>query len=374
MFEHADVLSDLAMSLPLEKKLAVVQGLLNKHFSSIDRIAVALYDPKTDALKTFVSSDDTPLVRYEVQLVGVPSLGKIMATRRPRVLDDLTVFAESGREHSQRILAQGFRSSYTLPMFAGGDFIGFIFFDSRRKAAFSAPVLYQFDVVGHLISMMIINEIGQIRTLLAAVRSAQSMAHRRDPETGSHLDRVSGYAQLIARHVAARYRLDDDAIEHIFLFAPLHDVGKIGIPDRILLKPADLDADEWAVMRTHAAKGLEIIDDMIAEFGLTGLEHLNVLRNIAHFHHETLDGKGYPVGLKGEAIPIEARIVSVADIFDALTSQRPYKRAWNNEEALHELSALAAEGKLDGECVAALLENRSAVSDIQQRFREQVFA
>jgi HD-GYP domain-containing protein (c-di-GMP phosphodiesterase class II) len=125
-------------------------------------------------------------------------------------------------------------------------------------------------------------------------------------------------------------------------------------------------------MRTHAAKGREIIDGMIEDFGLEGLQHVDILRNIALFHHEALDGSGYPKGLRGENIPIEARIVAVADVFDALTSNRPYKRAWSNDaafEAIHKLAGI----KLDTACVEALINNRAAVEQIQQRFKEDFF-
>jgi HD-GYP domain-containing protein (c-di-GMP phosphodiesterase class II) len=180
---------------------------------------------------------------------------------------------------------------------------------------------------------------------------------------------MSRYARLIARDLAAggTHPIDDRTIERILEFAPLHDIGKISIPDRILLKPGALTAAEREEMKRHTTRGLEMFDAIARNFGLEHLEGLQILRHIAESHHEMLDGSGYPRGLKDGAIPFEARIVAVADIFDALTNERPYKHAWTNEEAFGLLRTLARE-KLDAECVAALLRNRDAIVEIQRRF------
>jgi len=155
----------------------------------------------------------------------------------------------------------------------------------------------------------------------------------------------------------------------VFLFSPLHDIGKIAISDTILHKPGNLDEQERATMQTHARKGREIIDNMLRDHGLDSFESIDILRNIAEFHHEAPDGSGYPAGLHDNEIPLEARITAVADVFDALTSQRPYKPAWSNDEAFAMLRRLAGE-KLDRDCVQALIDNRKAVEEIQREFAE----
>lgn len=374
MLQHQDILGELNNTLPIDKKLVAVHRVMKNRFEFIDRVAIALYDPKTDTIKTFVdsSSDSSPLVHYEARLSEAQSLRHIMETGQPRVVDDIATYTATPHEHTQKIRDYGFRSSYTMPMYVNGNFFGFVFFNSFQKGVFTSEALHFLDVFGHLISLVVITEITQIHTMLAAVKSARLMTHHRDLETGSHLDRMSRYSQLIARNLAEHYGFDDEAVEHIFLFAPLHDIGKIGIPDRILLKPGGLSEEELSEMRTHAIKGREIIDGIIADFGLESLQHVDVLRNIAQFHHEALDGSGYPNGLKAEEIPIEARIVAVADIFDALTSNRPYKEAWSNDAAFEALLKLAGI-KLDAACVEALVNNRAAVEEIQSRFREDFF-
>jgi HD-GYP domain-containing protein (c-di-GMP phosphodiesterase class II) len=152
----------------------------------------------------------------------------------------------------------------------------------------------------------------------------------------------------------------------------MHDVGKIAVPDSILLKPGRLTADEFEVMKTHVARGVEIVDLMCRDFGMRSMPHFGLLRNIVAYHHEAIDGSGYPHGLKGEDIPIEARIAAVADVFDALTSKRPYKEAWSNQRAFDLLKAEAGT-KFDPDCVAALVSREEQVVAIQARFEETLY-
>ena len=270
----------------------------------------------------------------------------------------------TGKEHAKRISGQGYQASYTMPMYSSGHFLGFLFFNAYQDAPFSEEVLQQIDPFGHLISLTIIHELSFMQTLLATVKTARDMAHVRDNETGTHLDRMSRYARLIANKLADKYHLSDEYIENVFVFAPLHDIGKIGIPDDILLKRGKLSEQEREFMKSHTLKGRELIDRMLGNFKLDGLQHIDILRNIAELHHEALDGSGYPYGKHGEAIPLESRIVAVADIFDALTSRRPYKPAWSNEEAFAFLKTLAGV-KLDPDCVDALEQCLEEIEAIQ---------
>ncbi|MGG7054456.1 HD-GYP domain-containing protein [Nitrosomonas sp. ANs5] len=373
LFRHQDTLAQLHENRPLSDKLRVLHQLISEDFPFIERLSIALLDEATGILKTYTHSTaggTTPLMAYEALLDDAPSLREIIEKRRPRLVQDLAIFSEGEHLHTQKIWEKGYRASYTMPVYQSGTFIGFLFFNSPEARPFVPAVLRQLDIYGHLIALVVINELTAIRTLLSAVKAARSMTHYRDLETGSHIDRTAHYARLIALELAPSYQLTDEQIEHIFLFSPLHDIGKIGIPDSILRKPGKLNDQEFEIMKTHPTRGREIIDEILRDFSLGTFGHVGILRNIAEYHHEAIDGSGYPKQLKGDEIPIEARISAVADIFDALTSRRVYKEAWSNEEAFSMLQRLA-DDKLDRDCVEALLGNVEKIVAIQQRFRDQ---
>jgi two-component system response regulator RpfG len=191
-------------------------------------------------------------------------------------------------------------------------------------------------------------------TLLRLARAGEF----RDAETGYHLIRMARYSRLIAEAIG----LDRDECETIELAAPLHDIGKIGIPDQILLKPDKLDGGEWEVMRRHPVIGHEILKGSASKYVRMGAL-------IALGHHEKYDGSGYPNGLVGDHIVLCARIVAVADVYDALTSVRPYKKAWPNDDALQFLRS-QRRAHFDPRLVDAFLGVRSEVERVQQEWRD----
>lgn len=183
-------------------------------------------------------------------------------------------------------------------------------------------------------------------------------AEFRDPETGAHIQRMAHYSAVIA----AGLGLPPAEQTLILEAAPMHDVGKIGIPDYILLKPGKLTHEEFEIMKGHARLGGELLAE-------SGSEVLRAGAEIANAHHEKFDGSGYPRGLKGEDIPLRGRIVAVADVFDALTSERPYKRAWPLEDARRFL--LEGRGShFDPACVDAFVAHWEKILDIRSRFQD----
>lgn len=371
--QYKDVLEPLNSETGIREKLVHCHKVVQQHYPDIARIAVTIYDPATAILKTYIhsSGEDDPLSNYQTSIDNAPSLKAILEKGEPRVINNMLTFENLEHEHTKRIGRQGYAASYTLPMFYNGSFFGFIFYNSYKTDIFSEKVRNELDVFAHLISLMVIDELTTLRSMTAALSTATHITHQRDAETGSHLDRMSRYSQLIARKLASKYKLSDEYVEHIFMFAPLHDIGKVAIPDRILLKPGPLNEEERKIMNTHAEKGLEIIDHMIAHFNLSSIKHLDILRNIARYHHEAINGEGYPAQLKADKIPLEARIVATADVYDALTSNRPYKKAWDIDKAFNKLDELSGK-QLDAECVRVMIDHRVEVEKIMEQFAENL--
>ena len=190
-----------------------------------------------------------------------------------------------------------------------------------------SPPVVRARVRTHL-SLVRMDELRETR--LQIVQRLGRAAEYKDNETGMHVIRMSHFSQLLALAAGCSPAWAEDLLNA----APMHDVGKIGIPDAVLRKPGPLDADEWATMRRHPEIGAEIIGEHPSGV-------LQLAREIALAHHEKWDGSGYPRGLAGEAIPLSARIVAIADVFDALTTRRPYKEPWPVQEAMNHIAAQA---------------------------------
>ena len=169
-----------------------------------------------------------------------------------------------------------------------------------------------------------------------SIRALAHLAEIRDPETGNHILRTQGYVRLLANALASHPRFIDTLtpryIDLLSRSAPLHDIGKVGIPDHVLLKPAKLTVEEWEVMRTHAKLGSDAIEEAERDIEQP-LAFLTLAKEIAHWHHEKWDGSGYPDGLRGDEIPLSARLMALADVFDALINVRVYKAAMPYDEA-----------------------------------------
>ncbi|MBL8658853.1 MAG: HD domain-containing protein [Rhodospirillales bacterium] len=360
----------------VQAQLETVHDQLRAELPGIVRIGVAVYDNRTDILTTFIHSTqgNAPFALYEAKLSAVPSLAALARNHCDRIVEDLDAMVEqviagggTPGQHTRQLVEHRYRSSFTKPFYDRGELFGFLFYDSDQRAYFSEGVIRHLSIYSHLISLMIIQDASFDRVVRSAVDVATQWSHLRDQETGAHLDRMSRYARLIARSLAGERRLNDEFVEFVFRFAPLHDIGKIGVPDRILLKPGRLTADEFEIMKEHVPKGVEMVDTMAQRFAFGPAQHIDILRNIVRCHHEAFDGSGYPAGLKGDAIPLEARIVTVGDVFDALTTRRHYKDAWSNAAAFAFLGAHAGK-TFDADCVAALIAARGEAEAIQSRF------
>lgn len=197
------------------------------------------------------------------------------------------------------------------------------------------------------------------RSRLEIIQRLGRAAEYKDNETGMHVVRMSHYSRILAEQLDVSKRW----VELVFQASPMHDIGKIGIPDNILGKPGKLDGDEWTVMQKHVNFGADIIGESDSLL-------LQMAKEIALYHHEKWDGSGYPHGTQGEAIPLSARIVAIADVFDALTSERPYKKAWPVEDAV----ALLEEGAgahFDPNLVPIFISQLDEILKIKESFKDE---
>lgn len=208
------------------------------------------------------------------------------------------------------------------------------------------------------------------------LNTLNTLALSRDNETGNHVLRTRQFVGVLAKHLEQRGRLDTQGIRNypqlLQDVAPLHDIGKVGIPDRILKKPGKLDPEEWEIMQTHPAIGATVLDAARPRGGQrTPLlnEMLTVARQIALSHHENWDGSGYPQGLRGKAIPQAAQLMMIADAYDALRSRRIYKDAWSHEQAVEDIVGKAGT-RFDPELVAAFVVEADEFRRIADTYRD----
>lgn len=196
------------------------------------------------------------------------------------------------------------------------------------------------------------------KTRLQVIQRLGRAAEYKDNETGTHVLRMSHYSKVLA----LAYGLSEQAADNLLHAAPMHDIGKIGIADSILLKPGKLTDEEYDIMKTHASIGADIIGDADSEL-------MRLAKSVAITHHEKWDGSGYPNGLAGEDIPLEGRIVAIADVFDALTNKRPYKEAWPIEDAMGFIKGQSGK-HFEPKLVELLEASLPKILEIKERWQE----
>jgi putative two-component system response regulator len=199
-----------------------------------------------------------------------------------------------------------------------------------------------------------------------------SFAEFRDEDTGNHVRRTQEYVRVLAEHLSQRPEhaalREGQTIDHLAKSAPLHDIGKVAIPDHILLKPGPLDAEQLAIMRTHTLHGWEMLRRAAQRMGDDNA-YLSFGMEIARHHHERWDGTGYPDALAGDAIPLSARLMAVADVYDALISRRPYKPAFSHQDAMARIAAEAGR-HFDPQVVQALHATEQRFIAIAQTWQD----
>lgn len=365
-----DPYQTLGHKMHFMQRLERLYRVLREQYEGIQRFALVLYNADDGLLSTFIyeSDDASPLLGYSVGLDDVPSLRELADKPAVRVVNDMRCFRNTRwSAHTEALLSQGYRASLTMPVFNDGELLGFLFLNSLQRDYFSEQKIAYCNLWAHLIAQLLVREQDAVRRMQALVNFATDVSGRRSVETDAHVRRMAAYTRMIARSLQKTLQLSDAFIEYLALFAPLHDIGKITIPDSILHKAGPLSSDEFERMKTHVKEGRDIVDQALAHFSLGDMEHTEMLRNIVQFHHEKLNGSGY-LGAQGDDIPLEARIIAVANILDALLNRRSYKEAWPQENVFAELQRMAVAHELAQACVDAVLQHPQQIDDIQRRY------
>lgn len=299
-------------------------------------------------------------------------LSTLLRESKPLSIADLAHATAAPATLVQRLAEAGLGSAVFLPLAGTTEGGMALVFAARGAGVYSASHLELLGNIAGQVTHSVDRTVVMEDLVVSAVAGLAKLAENRDPETGDHLVRMSLYSVVVAEELArdARYReaLGPEQIRDIYRFAPMHDIGKVGIKDDILLKPGRLDPAERAEMERHPTIGGEVLRRCESQMNAHGHSVFTIGIEIAECHHEKFDGSGYPAGLRGEDIPLSARIVAVADVFDALTSRRPYKEAWPVDKALATLRQDAGK-HFDPEMVAALERNLPRVMEIYERLK-----
>ncbi len=287
-----------------------------------------------------IESNGFDLVLLDIQmpvLDGFGVLERMKASEQLRSLPVIVISAQSELDNVVRCIEMGAEDYLPKPFNA-------VILRARIHASLEKKRLHDLEAThrrliedqNHLLEERVREQVKEIASAqLAAIFAMSKLAESKDPETGAHLERMREYCRLLSvelkRNNAYDKAVDDQFIDNIFAASPLHDIGKVGVPDDILLKPGKLDPNEWVVMQTHTSVGADTLRAVDRQHPGNTFVRMGI--EIAECHHEKWDGSGYPKGLSGEGIPLAARILALGDVYDALTSKRCYKDAFSHEKS-----------------------------------------
>ena len=340
-----------------------------------DRIALAFIDKKNNVIAetAYASYNQLFLQPGFTENIAKTSLKMLIRDRKPRIINNLTEYAKKKDISSSttRILKEQIKSSLTVPMFFQNRCIGFLFISSRKEEAYTAADSDFAERIAGILKQKLYVEFLIQEIIAETSNSFITLMHEKDNETSLHTKRMTEYSYLIAAKYYSKYNtITPRFIREIKWFAPLHDIGKVGIPDSILLKEGPLDSNEFSIMKTHVDTGLKVLENMNNR--LNNIMSRSVLQtaiDIIGGHHEKYSGAGYPQGLKENEIPLAGRIVAVADVFDALTSSRPYKKAFPVDKAV-DIMENGMKGHFDPDIIECFKDTLPEILEIYNQFKE----
>jgi HD-GYP domain-containing protein (c-di-GMP phosphodiesterase class II) len=344
---------------------------------TVDRIGIAFIDYSRQKFVAEYGTASYNQIKlgpgFEVSL-DKTSLSKIITTKASYISNDLE------QEYQERPLSaalgllrdEGIQSNLVVPLHMGEAVFGAIFLSSLKRDHFDERDMRRAEKIIYEISGFL-NRAYFTKVILSKITNSFSeLVDQKDNETGGHILRMVAYSVLIAKGLKCKqvvgYEVDEKFVLEIERNASSHDIGKVGIPDEILKKPGKLNDEEWVVMKTHAEVGANIFKSLREGLQVFDSDFYAYAEVIARYHHERFDGTGYPEGLSGQDIPLAARIVAVADVFDALTTKRHYKDAFGLEKSLDIIKSSAG-SHLDPVLVDVFLDNLEEIKVIQNRYK-----
>lgn len=358
---------------------------INTAFSTFipyNYIGIALISEDKKFLKPSYGVSDGNIVGMPEGVMGTTwliketSLKDLIKSGEARIINDLEEYCAGKplKPYNKIILESGIRASISLPLKVSGEPMGVIFFSSKNKNVYNEEHVNFLRTIANSIAISLNQNIFISDVLYSSILALAKLTEARDEDTGEHLDRMSLYSRLIAEFLYENNIYTDEItleyIDKIERYSPLHDIGKVGVRDDILLKPGKLTLEEFNEMKKHTTYGAEVLHTAERNIQNKGKSLFAMGIEIAGGHHEKWDGSGYPSGRKGSEIPLSARIVAVADVFDALTSKRPYKEAFSLDKSFD----IIAEGRgnhFEPVIVDVFLANRERIEELYYKFREE---
>lgn len=360
-FDRDDEIGDLVKSYNhLHKRAVTIERLINKlgehdNFEEIldfvfesfmpyipyNRIGIAVLSQDKKQIRALSARSDRAVrlgKNYESRLEDT-SLDSIIDSGEPRILNDLESYYmfKKSSESTRLMVEEGMRSSVTLPLIVRNECVGVVFFSSIQKSVYNEDHIRFLKTIAGSLASAFDHSFLHDQLLLSTIQGFAQLVESKDSDTGNHIDRMQYYSVMIAELLYKtgdfKNELQESLIKQIRDFSPLHDIGKVAVPDEILLKPGKLTSEEYRIMQEHVVIGSDILKNMNDQIGGQNRAFYRTGIEIVRHHHEKYDGTGYPDRLSGEEIPLSARIVALADVLDALTSKRPYKEAFTMERA-----------------------------------------
>jgi len=393
--ELAPVVQDIEMGLEKLNKLIELINNMNQdisfegilryiydnfsEFIPYEHIGIALLKDDGETVEASFGISDGLTKDLPKKLLGIKarleetSLRDVVKKGKPRVINDLESYTKNRDADYNKILIEtGIKSSITLPLILNNKPVGIIFFSSTKRNIYNEQHIDFLSTLSSSIAISLNKTIFIDELIYSAILALAKLAESRDEYTGDHLERMKKYSAKITEFLLEDNIYSDEIsvgfVKEIERFSPMHDIGKVGVSDEILLKRGKLTEQEFEEMKKHTIYGAEVLK--AAEKHMkkreNGIFQMGI--EIAEYHHERWDGTGYPHRKAGNDIPLSARIVAVADVFDALTSERPYKKAFSFDESLNKI--LEGKGKhFDPNIVDSLIKHKDEIYELYNSFQ-----